>query len=82
MNFAKKNESIQFANIIMSSDIRGAFREVVEEFIHIYRNEPCLWHVKNKDYHNREKENAAYNKLVEKLMEFHPSSDREQVVKK
>ena len=59
----------------MSSGIRGAFREVFEEFIHIYRNESCLWHVKNKNYHNREKENAAYNKLVEKLMEFDPSAD-------
>ena len=66
----------------MSSDIRRAFREVFEEVIHIYRNKPCFWHVKNNDYHNREKKNAAQNKSVEKLMAYDLSTDREQVVKK
>nr|CAH7746859.1 unnamed protein product [Callosobruchus chinensis] len=37
-------------------------RDIMAEFINIYRNEPCIWQIKN-DYHNREKRAAAYNKF-------------------
>ncbi|CAK1597690.1 unnamed protein product [Parnassius mnemosyne] len=29
------------------------YREVLCDFINIYRNEPCLWQIKNKLYHSR-----------------------------
>lgn len=57
-------------------------RDVLEEFIQIYRNETCLWNVKNKDYHNRDKRSAAYCKLIEKLKEIEPNADRDMVTKK
>lgn len=57
-------------------------RDVLEEFIQICRNETCLWNVKNKDYHNRNKRSAAYCKLIEKLKEIEPNADRDMVTKK
>jgi len=39
-------------------------REWTEEFIDIYRFEPCLWKVKQKEYHDRNKKDAAYFKLI------------------
>lgn len=57
-------------------------RDVLEEFLHIYQNESCLWNIKNKDYHNRDKRSAAYCKLIEKLKEIEPNADRDLVTKK
>ncbi|CAH2096532.1 unnamed protein product [Euphydryas editha] len=65
----------------MSNKRRG-YREVLEEFINIYRSEPCLWQMKNKEYHNRKKKTIAYNKLINQLKEIEPSANREMVVKK
>nr|CAH7759795.1 unnamed protein product [Callosobruchus chinensis] len=45
----------------------------LEEFIAIYHNEPCLWRVKSKDYHDRVKNEAAYLKLIKKWKEIDPS---------
>ena len=52
------------------------------EFINIYKSEPCLWKVKSKDYYNKAKRDAAYDKLVAKLKESHPAANKEMVVKK
>ncbi|XP_050706444.1 uncharacterized protein LOC126991925 [Eriocheir sinensis] len=57
-------------------------RKTLEEFIDIYQTEECLWKVKCKEYHNRDKRNAAYGKLIEKLRETTPDADRDMVVKK
>jgi hypothetical protein len=38
--------------------------EWTEELIEMYRSEPYLWEVKQKDYHDRSKKNAAYTKLT------------------
>ena len=40
------------------------------EFIEIYHNQPCLWDVKSKEYLNKQKRNASYNILLEKLKEI------------
>ncbi|CAG4995274.1 unnamed protein product [Parnassius apollo] len=39
------------------------------EFIELYRNEPCLWQNKSKEYHDRERKSAAYKVLLEKIKE-------------
>lgn len=57
-------------------------REWTEEFIELYRSEPCLWRVKQKDYHDRSKKDAAYAKLILKLREMEPGANKESVVKK
>lgn len=56
--------------------------EVIEQFIEIYKSEPCLWRVKSKEYHDRDKRYAAYEKLVTKLKELEPDTTRNSVVKK
>lgn len=61
---------------------RHGVRDIVEEFINIYRNEPCLWQIKSKDYHHRDKKNAAYNKLIEQYRKLEPNANRDAVVKK
>ena len=48
----------------------------MEEFIDIYRSEPCLWRVKSKEYHDREKRDAAYERLVIKLKELKPDATK------
>lgn len=64
---------------IMTSRKRN---QVIEEFIEIYRSERCLWRVKSKEYHDREKRDAAYEKLVIKLKELEPDATKKSVVKK
>ncbi|XP_047100973.1 uncharacterized protein LOC124719829 [Schistocerca piceifrons] len=48
----------------------------------MYRLEPCLWQVKSKEYHDREKRGAAYERLVIKLKELEPDATKQSAVKK
>lgn len=56
--------------------------QVIEEFIELYKSEPCLWRVKSKDYHNRPLRDAAYTKLLTKLKESEPDAVKDTVIKK
>ncbi|XP_066985173.1 uncharacterized protein [Macrobrachium rosenbergii] len=56
--------------------------EVLGEFIEIYKSEPCLWKIKSSDYHDRDKKDAAYRKLVLKLKEIDPDANVNVVKKK
>ena len=56
--------------------------EVIGEFIEIYKSEPCLWKIKSSDYHDRDKKDAAYRKLVMKLKEIEPDANVNVVKKK
>ena len=56
-------------------------RKTLDEFIEMYPTEECLWKVKSKEYHNRDKRNAAYKKLIQKLRETTPDANRDMVVK-
>lgn len=56
-------------------------KEVLGDFIEIYKSEPCLWKVKDNDYHNRDKRDAAYRKLVNKLKEIEPDANETSVKK-
>ncbi|XP_063535902.1 uncharacterized protein LOC134745756 [Cydia strobilella] len=66
----------------MSEIKRGGHREQLQEFIESYRSETCLWMTKSKDYHDRNKKNAAYRRLVEKYKVIDPNANRGIVVKK
>jgi hypothetical protein len=66
----------------MTSDLRKRNRDVLEEFIRIYQSEQCLWRIKSKEYHDKAKRDAAYQRLQEQLKQIDPSADRDKVVKK
>nr|CAH7721998.1 unnamed protein product [Callosobruchus chinensis] len=57
-------------------------KRILEDFIEIYRNNPCLWKVKRKEYHDRAKKEAAYELLIKKLKEIEPNADKAAVVRK
>lgn len=64
------------------ADLRTVSREFLAEFIHMYREYPCLWKVKSKEYSDRVKKNLAYEHLTTKLKEIDPDANKEKVVKK
>jgi hypothetical protein len=45
---------------------------IIEEFIELFKTEPCLWLIINKEYHDKIKKATAYNKLTKKLKELEP----------
>lgn len=56
--------------------------QVIEEFIELYKSEPCLWLVKSKEYHHLALRDAAYTKLLTKLKESEPDAVKDTVIKK
>lgn len=57
-------------------------REFWGEFFQLYKEQPCLWQIKSKDYLNKYKKNEAYGKLAEKLKEKYPDATTDLVKKK
>ncbi|KAJ8710860.1 hypothetical protein PYW08_009375 [Mythimna loreyi] len=51
----------------MSEDEKVGHRELLQDFIESYRNETCLWKTTCKDYHDRNKKNAAYDRLKNRV---------------
>lgn len=45
------------------SDLRLISRDLTD-FISLYRENPCLWKVKSKEYSDKQKKNAAYDILI------------------
>lgn len=64
------------------ADIRHVTREVLTEFIEIYRSHPALWKVKSKEYVNRNLKNLGYDALVQFYRKVDPNADRDLVSKK
>ena len=52
---------------LTTSCTTGKERQFGAEFIEIYKENPCLWKIKSKEYSDKIKKNAAYDLLVEKL---------------
>lgn len=71
-----------FARAKMATSAATTNKRVLEEFIEMYRTHPCLWQVKNKDYHDRDKKEAAYKLLIAKLREIEPDANKAIVLKK
>lgn len=63
-------------------DSRYWSKEVITNFIELYKSYPCLWKIKSRDYTNRNLKNAAYNKLVEFCKSINPEANRDYVAKK
>ncbi|CAH1998879.1 unnamed protein product [Acanthoscelides obtectus] len=64
------------------SDCRTMSRAFVQEFIGIYKELPCLWQTKSKEYLDRDKKNEAYKILVKKLQTIQPDATKNTVVTK
>jgi hypothetical protein len=71
-----------FTRGFVMADLRTVSREFLTEFIHMYREYPCLWKVKSKEYSDRVKKNLAYEHLTTKLKENDPDANKEKVIKK
>lgn len=61
---------------------RQMSRQLLEEFMVAYRNNPCLWKIKCKDYLNKDLKVEAYKQLVQICRKEHRTAGREFVVKK
>jgi nitrogen fixation-related uncharacterized protein len=53
---------------------------VLEDFVEMYKANPCLWKVKSKQYNDKNKKRLD-EKLAEKLREKDPSANKESAVK-
>ncbi|KAJ8940597.1 hypothetical protein NQ318_004793 [Aromia moschata] len=58
--------------VVLSSELWTPPRE--PRFIELYKSFPELWRVKNKEYSNPDKKNAALNNLLFKLQEIEPNA--------
>lgn len=57
-------------------------KEFWGEFLELYKQYPCLWRVKSKEYSDKGKRNEAYDVLVDKLHEKDATATRDTVAKK
>ncbi|KAK4882742.1 hypothetical protein RN001_006061 [Aquatica leii] len=48
---------------------------ILEQFVEIYKSEPCFGRVKSKEYHDRDKRSQAYGKLIIKLKKLERRKD-------
>lgn len=64
-------------------DVRLWSRDLITDFINLYKSYPCLWKIKSEAYKNRNLRDEAYNKMTEfcRLRGF-PNANRDFVVKK
>ncbi|RLU23308.1 hypothetical protein DMN91_003512 [Ooceraea biroi] len=64
-------------------DIRLWSKELITDFINMYKCYPCLWKIKSDEYKNRNLRDEAYKNLIEfyKMRGF-PDTNRDFIVKK
>lgn len=63
---------------IMASWSKDNLLQFIEEF----RKHECVWKVKSKDYHNREKKEAAHRSLLLVVKGFDSTATKSDVLKK
>lgn len=64
------------------SDFRSFSRDFVEQFINMYQEEECLWKTTLKEYSDKGKRNAAYERLILLCKTVEPNIDKNGVIKK
>ncbi|XP_063875844.1 uncharacterized protein LOC135108619 [Scylla paramamosain] len=62
--------------------VKDKEREVMVDFINIYRKHVALWKVKSKEYSNRNLRNKGIDELHGKLQGLDPHCTRDDVMKK
>lgn len=66
----------------MADTARFMSTEFLPTFINVYRNHPCLWYLKSKDYSNKDLKTAAYKELIQLTKKIIPSCDLNFVKRK
>jgi nitrogen fixation-related uncharacterized protein len=51
----------------MSSDLKKASHDLLEDFIRSYESQSCLWSIKSKDYHDKAKRDATYDIVLKNI---------------
>lgn len=64
------------------NDSRYWSKNFTTTFLEKYREFPCLWKIKSKEYLNKNLKTAAYIELTELCKTVCPDANREFVVKK
>jgi hypothetical protein len=54
----------------------------LEDFIEMYKANPCSWQVKSKEYSDKNKKLLVYEKFADNVREKDPAANMKSVVKK
>jgi Alcohol dehydrogenase transcription factor Myb/SANT-like len=65
-----------------NSRLSKKHEDIMREFIELYKDNPCLWKIKSKEYSNKILKEEAYKILVIKLKEINEDAAKEDVIKK
>lgn len=57
-------------------------KEQIELLITEYEKYPCLWEIKNPQYHNRAKRTAAISNILVEIKSVRPNTTENEIVKK
>ncbi|CAI6372741.1 unnamed protein product [Macrosiphum euphorbiae] len=64
------------------SDTRYWSKEFTLQFIELYKQYPCLWKIKSKDYINKNLKREAYDELTKFCKTTIPEANKDFVIKK
>lgn len=78
MSYDEEETDIQMLPISIESESK----KIENEFINLYQRLPLLWDMKNVDYSNKYKRNAAYDKLLVILKKLNHTATRYNVRQK
>ncbi|KAJ8943657.1 hypothetical protein NQ318_005659 [Aromia moschata] len=67
---------------IRHGDCRYWSKDLVINFIEVYKANPCLWKIKSKEYANKNLKTIAYDKLIDICKTVNPEAKKDYVVKK
>jgi len=64
------------------SDTRYWSKEFTLQFIELYKQYPCLWKIKSKDYINKNLKREAYDELTKFCKTTIPEANKDFAIKK
>ncbi|XP_063620867.1 uncharacterized protein LOC134793226 [Cydia splendana] len=70
------------SNVRRSDRVMLSERNILSEFLKMYKTFPCLWDQKHMNYANREARDTAYEELLEKYKLYHENGTVVDVKKK
>ncbi|KAJ8936959.1 hypothetical protein NQ318_015621 [Aromia moschata] len=64
------------------TDCRYWSKDLLTNFIEVYKANHCLWKIKSKEYTNKNLKTIAYDKLIDICKTVNPEANKDYVVKK